>query len=161
NAGSAIMGIGVAAGENRATEAAEQAISSPLLESGIEGARGVLLNISASSALTLDELYSAANVVQGAISCEDAFIITGCVIDDSLGEEVRVTVLATGFPSHAGPNAVRADAAQAQRPAQRPVQQRPAAPPAQQGMTPAGPPVQQQASGDELDIPPFLRSRRG
>jgi cell division protein FtsZ len=97
NAGAASMGIGTATGDNRAARAAELAISSPLLETAIEGARGVLLNISASSELTLDEVYQAANVVHRASDDEDAFIIMGCVIDESLGEEVRVTVLATGI----------------------------------------------------------------
>jgi len=95
NAGTASLGIGVATGDNRASEAAERAISSPLLESSIEGARGVLLNISAGSDLTLDEVYQAANVVHRAADAEDAFIIMGCVIDEALGDEMRVTVLAT------------------------------------------------------------------
>jgi cell division protein FtsZ len=98
NAGSASMGIGIATGEHRASRAAELAIASPLLETSINGARGVLLNISAGSDLTLDEVYQAANVVYRASDDEDAFIIMGCVIDESLGEEVRVTVLATGIP---------------------------------------------------------------
>src|SRR4051794_23079297 len=103
NAGTAIMGIGSASGDSRASEAAEMAIASPLLESSIEGARGVLLNITAGSDFTLDELYEASTVVQRATDSEDAFIITGCVIDNSLGEEIRVTVLATGFHGHGGP----------------------------------------------------------
>jgi len=102
NAGTAIMGIGSASGDNRAAEAAEQAIASPLLETSIDGARGVLLNITAGTDLTLDELYEASNVVSRATDAEDAFIIMGCVIDDSLGDEVRVTVLATGFPGQGG-----------------------------------------------------------
>lgn len=97
NAGAASMGIGVAAGDHRAARAAEAAIASPLLETRIEGARGVLLNISAGSDLMLDEVYEAANVVYAASDADDAFIIMGCVIDESLGEEVRVTVLATGI----------------------------------------------------------------
>jgi cell division protein FtsZ len=97
NAGAASMGIGVAAGEQRAARAAEAAIASPLLETSIEGARGVLLNISAGSDVTLDEVYQAANVVYRASDADDAFIIMGCVIDESLGDEVRVTVLATGI----------------------------------------------------------------
>jgi cell division protein FtsZ len=97
SAGAASMGIGVATGDNRAARAAELAISSPLLETSIEGARGVLLNISAGSDLTLDEVYQAANVVHRASDDEDAFIIMGCVIDEALGDEVRVTVLATGI----------------------------------------------------------------
>ncbi len=106
NAGTAIMGIGHGTGDNRAAEAAEMAIASPLLETTIEGARGVLLNITAGSDFTLDELYEASTVVQRATDEEDAFIITGCVLDDSLGEEVRVTVLATGFPGQANPGSL-------------------------------------------------------
>jgi len=162
NAGSAIMGIGMAAGDNRAVEAAEQAIASPLLESGIEGARGILLNISASSELTLDELYEAANVVQRASDTEDAFIITGCVIDDSLGDEVRVTVLATGFHGQGGPsNLFQSEPAQQQRPNRTWNAGAPAA-----GMAPSsgfGPPPSKQAPAqaqNDLDIPPFLRTRR-
>src|SRR5688572_12039981 len=102
NAGTAIMGIGHASGDNRAAEAAEQAIASPLLETSIDGARGVLLNITAGTDLTLDELYEASNVVSRATDAEDAFIIMGCVIDDSMGDDVRVTVLATGFPGQGG-----------------------------------------------------------
>lgn len=97
NAGTASLGIGTAIGDNRAEEAAQMAISSPLLETTIDGARGVLLNISAGSELTLDEVYQAANVVHRAADAEDAFIIMGCVIDESLGDEIRVTVLATGI----------------------------------------------------------------
>jgi cell division protein FtsZ len=97
NSGTATMGIGSASGDNRATLAAEMAIASPLLETNIDGARGVLLNISAGSDLTLDEVYEAANVVHRASDSEDAFIIMGCLIDESLQDEIRVTVLATGF----------------------------------------------------------------
>lgn len=98
NAGSALMGIGVAAGENRAIEAAQAAVSSPLLETSIEGAKGVLLNITGSSNLGLFEVNSAAAVITEA-SDPDANIIFGAVIDESLGNEIRVTVIATGFES--------------------------------------------------------------
>src|SRR6187455_912715 len=96
NAGSALMGIGSARGENRAVEAAELAVSSPLLEASIEGAHGVLLSIAGGSDLGLFEVSAAANLIQGAAH-EDANIIFGTVIDDALGDEVRVTVIAAGF----------------------------------------------------------------
>lgn len=95
-AGSALMGIGVAKGENRALEAAKAAIHSPLLETAIEGSKGVLLNITGSSNLGLYEVNDAAAVVTEAAD-PDANIIFGAVIDESLGDEIRVTVIATGF----------------------------------------------------------------
>ena len=96
NTGSALMGIGSARGEDRALVAAQMAISSPLLESGIDGAKGVLLSIAAGSDLLLHEVSAAANLIQEA-AAEDANIIWGTVIDDALGDEVRVTVIAAGF----------------------------------------------------------------
>jgi cell division protein FtsZ len=101
-AGSALMGIGTASGENRAAEAAHTAVSSPLLESSIEGATGVLLNISGPPDLGLFEVNEAAEVVTGAAD-QNANVIFGAVIDESLKDEVRVTVIATGF----GPGAHR------------------------------------------------------
>jgi cell division protein FtsZ len=95
-AGSALMGIGAARGENRATAAAEMAISSPLLEASIDGARGVLLSISGGSDLGLFEINEAAQLVSEAAH-QDANIIFGAVIDDGLADEVRVTVIAAGF----------------------------------------------------------------
>ncbi|PKM89478.1 MAG: cell division protein FtsZ [Firmicutes bacterium HGW-Firmicutes-12] len=94
--GSALMGIGVASGENRAAVAARAAISSPLLETSIEGAKGVLLNITGGSNLGLFEVNEAAEIIAQA-SDPDANIIFGAVIDDDLADEVRVTVIATGF----------------------------------------------------------------
>ncbi len=96
NAGSALMGIGVSAGDGRGPEAAKAAISSPLLEASIEGAQGVLLNISGPSDMGLYEVNEAAEIIANAAHPE-ANIIFGAVIDDSLGDEVRVTVIATGF----------------------------------------------------------------
>jgi cell division protein FtsZ len=96
NAGSALMGIGSARGEDRARAAAEMAVSSPLLEASIDGAHGVLLSIAGGSDLGLFEVSAAANLIQGAAH-EDANIIFGTVIDDALGDEVRVTVIAAGF----------------------------------------------------------------
>lgn len=96
DAGSAMMGIGTASGENRAMDAAQEAISSRLLESSIDGADRVLLSICGGSDLGLYEVTEAANVVSEAVD-PDANIIFGSVIDDTLGDQVRVTVIATGF----------------------------------------------------------------
>ncbi|MBC7292582.1 MAG: cell division protein FtsZ, partial [Thermoleophilia bacterium] len=96
NAGSALMGIGVASGENRGVEAAKAAISSPLLECSIEGATGVLLNISGGPDMGLFEVNEAAEVIANAADAE-ANVIFGAVIDESLGDQMRVTVIATGF----------------------------------------------------------------
>ncbi len=96
NAGSALMGIGSARGDNRAVEAAELAVSSPLLEESIDGAQGVLLSIAGGSDLGLFEINEAAAMVSEAVH-PDANIIFGATIDDALGDEVRVTVIAAGF----------------------------------------------------------------
>jgi len=96
DAGSALMGIGYASGEGRALAAARAAISSPLLEASIEGARGILLNISGGSDLGLFEVNEAAEVIHG-VAHPDANIIFGAVIDDEMGDDVRVTVIAAGF----------------------------------------------------------------
>ncbi|NLY76019.1 MAG: cell division protein FtsZ [Firmicutes bacterium] len=127
-AGSALMGIGVAKGENRATEAAKNAINSALLETSIEGAKGVLLNITGSSNLTLADVNEAAAVISEAAD-PDANIIFGAVIDESLGDEIRVTVIATGFESR-----------RSKRMGLENLEIRPFV-------------------GDELDIPPFLRKK--
>lgn len=95
-AGSALMGIGVAKGENRAVLAAKAAVESPLLEASIDGSKGVLLNITGSSNLGLYEVNEAAQIISDAADPE-ANIIFGAVIDESLGDEIRVTVIATGF----------------------------------------------------------------
>ncbi len=95
-AGSALMGIGHGSGEDRAEEAAKSAISSPLLESSIEGARGVLLSIAGPMDLSLHEVNRAADAITR-VAHPDANIIFGAVVDDALGEEVRVTVIAAGF----------------------------------------------------------------
>ncbi len=116
--GLALMGTGVAGGDNRAIEAAQKAISSPLLEdNSIQGARGVLLNITGGPEMTLFEVNEASSLVQ-AEAHEDANIIFGTVLDETMGEEIRITVIATGFdpqvrgyekaPEYAGvPNAAR------------------------------------------------------
>ena len=122
-AGSALMGIGSARGEDRAVQAAELAISSPLLEASIDGAHGVLLSIQGGSDLGLFEINEAARLVQEAAHPE-ANIIFGAVIDDALGDEVRVTVIAAGFDS-GGPTQRHDDRALGQvmgRPQQAPQQ---------------------------------------
>ena len=96
--GEALMGIGLATGENRAADAAKMAINSPLLETSIDGAKGILLNISGSANLSLFEINEAAEIISDAAD-PDANIIFGSVIDESLGDSVQVTVVATGFNS--------------------------------------------------------------
>ena len=97
--GLALMGTGTASGENRAVEAAQKAISSPLLEdNAIQGARGVLLNITGGPNMTLHEINEASSMIQ-AEAHEDANIIFGTVVDESMGDEIRITVIATGFES--------------------------------------------------------------
>ncbi|MBC6462890.1 cell division protein FtsZ [Actinomadura sp. HBU206391] len=124
-AGSALMGIGSARGDDRSVAAAEMAISSPLLEASIDGAHGVLLSISGGSDLGLFEINEAAQLVSNA-AAPDANIIFGAVIDDALGDEVRVTVIAAGFDEGAPSKPAPLPVAQSQRTAQ---SGRPAAPP--------------------------------
>ena len=122
-AGSALMGIGSANGEDRAVKAAELAIASPLLEASIDGAHGVLLSIQGGSDLGLFEINEAARLVQE-VAHPEANIIFGAVIDDALGDEARVTVIAAGFDEADATSKPAAPAAN-QAPAQ---QQRPVAP---------------------------------
>jgi cell division protein FtsZ len=127
NAGSAIMGIGTGSGEGRAVNAARHAITSPLLEASIEGARGILLNIAGGSDLTLWEVNEAAAIIHD-VAHPDANIIFGNVIDESLGDLVRVTVIAAGFdrfeeaqpPVRQGQRSQRPSAATPAAPGQRP-----------------------------------------
>jgi cell division protein FtsZ len=167
-AGSALMGIGSARGEDRAVAAAEAAISSPLLEASIDGARGVLLSISGGSDLGLFEINHAAQLVAEAAH-PDANIIFGAVIDDALGDEARVTVIAAGFdggePQHYREPAQRASAPPAgDAPA-------PGLEPApegervgtlgevpRQGGAPVPAPVARPAeASDDLDVPDFMK----
>ena len=96
NAGSALMGIGTASGDKRAVVAAKQAVSSPLLEISIDGARGILFNISAGKNLTMSEVNDAANIISAAAD-PDANIIFGATIREDLGEDIKISVIATGF----------------------------------------------------------------
>ena len=114
-AGSALMGIGVAGGENRAVEAAKAAISSPLLEASVEGAMGILLNITGGADLGLFEVNEAAEIISSAADA-DCNIIFGAVVDPALGDEVRVTVIATGFDGPRAPERRAADTSKAPAP---------------------------------------------
>jgi len=96
DAGSALMGVGQATGESRAVNAARNAISSPLLEASIDGARGILLTVAGPSDLGLFEVNEAAEIIHG-VAHPDANIIFGTVVDDEMGNDVRVTVIAAGF----------------------------------------------------------------
>ncbi len=108
--GSALMGIGIGTGDNAAVAAAEAAINSPLLETSIQGARGVLLNITGGSNLSLFEVNEASQIIAEAAD-EEANIIFGSVIDESLNDEVHVTVIATGFDDRPAKNAAATETA--------------------------------------------------
>jgi cell division protein FtsZ len=109
--GYAVMGTSSAKGDQRAMEAAQRAIASPLLEAGaIDGARGILINITGSSSLKLAEVNEASSIIQGAAH-EDANIIFGAVQDERMKDEVKITVIATGFKTHHGDHRERMHAA--------------------------------------------------
>ena len=156
SAGSALMGIGSARGEDRAVEAAEKAISSPLLEAGIDGAHGVLLSISGGSDLGLFEINEAARLVSDAAH-PDANIIFGAVIDDTLGDEVRVTVIAAGFdggepPARSATSSRRAPETAPTTTGEVPIVTSPPARPVQPART-----IVFDDADDDLDIPDFLK----
>jgi cell division protein FtsZ len=157
--GSALMGIGIAQGENRASEAAKKAISSPLLETSIDGAKGVLMNITGGSNLSLYEVNEAADIVATA-SDQEVNMIFGSVINEELKEEIVVTVIATGFD----------DREKKQNPMMGRSRMQTSSPTGQAGPMgtthredPMQPQRRQQAVNeeeqDELDIPTFLRNR--
>ncbi|MHB9037351.1 MAG: cell division protein FtsZ [Armatimonadota bacterium] len=110
NQGTALMGIGIGSGEQKAAHAAQMACASPLLETTIDGARGVLINITGGPDLTLSEVYDAADIVYKACDAEDVNVIFGTVIDDTMHNEVRITVLATGFDGQTRQQMVEAKA---------------------------------------------------
>ncbi|EKN62528.1 cell division protein FtsZ [Schinkia azotoformans] len=160
NQGSALMGIGIATGENRAAEAAKKAISSPLLETSIDGAQGVLMNITGGMNLSLYEVQEAADIVATA-SDEEVNMIFGSVINENLKDEIVVTVIATGFKETVGNKPI-----QASRPSM--IGNRPSVVP-NRNMARKEEPVQpeqphlnnagQFSAEDTLDIPTFLRNR--
>ncbi|GIN19021.1 MAG TPA: cell division protein FtsZ [Bacillus bacterium] len=155
NKGSALMGIGVATGENRAVEAAKKAISSPLLETSIDGAQGVLMNISGGANLSLFEVQEAADVVASA-SDQEVNMIFGSVINDNLKEEIVVTVIATGFNDTKPQSKPQSPLFGQMRQQQTPVQNR--EPKREEVQEPVRH-GQQQSLEDTLDIPTFLRNR--
>jgi cell division protein FtsZ len=159
--GSALMGIGIATGESRAAEAAKKAISSPLLETSIDGAHGVLMNISGGANLSLYEVQEAADIVTSAAD-QEVNVIFGSVINENLKDEIVVTVIATGFDE-----AQIAQGQQKKRPTVNPVNQQKQAeqqPPErnvreEQPRRQAPQPQQKPQEEDTLDIPTFLRNR--
>jgi cell division protein FtsZ len=152
DAGTALMGIGSSSGENRAAEAATAAISSPLLEESVEGATGILLNITGGRELGLFEVNEAAEIVQGAAD-PSANIIFGAVIDEALGDEVRVTVIATGFDKggtrRLAPRVTERVRAGAREDRPRPRDRGPRIDDRQRSSL--------EIKDDDIDIPPFLR----
>ncbi len=162
DAGSALMGIGFAEGDHRAVEAAQAAISSPLLETDIAGARAVLVNVTAGPDLTLAEVYEAADLIREGTDADDANIIFGTVVDMRMQGAVRITVLATGFDARPSASAASAGVASAyDAPPRRPVAAAPT--PSGQGTQPAPSEAEPQTvrtvAEDNLDIPAFLRRR--
>ncbi|TQR16480.1 cell division protein FtsZ [Psychrobacillus vulpis] len=160
NKGAASMGIGISSGENRASEAAKKAISSPLLETSIDGATGVLMNITGGSNLSLFEVQEAADIVASA-SDEEVNMIFGSVINEQLKDEIVVTVIATGFneellhqkqPRSTGFGSARAQQAATTTPIR---EQRKEEQPKQQERQ-----VTSHQQEDALDIPTFLRNRQ-
>ncbi|AZN40531.1 cell division protein FtsZ [Paenibacillus albus] len=154
--GSALMGIGLATGENRASEAARKAIQSPLLEASIDGARGIIMNITGGNNLSLYEVNEAAEIVMSAAD-PDVNMIFGASIDESMKEEIKVTVIATGFENtfSTSPSVRRPGAGQ-------PAESNTASNEAPRQAAPStGPkPFGNTVSSDQLDIPAFLRNRR-
>jgi len=164
DAGSALMGIGTSAGENRASEAASNAISSPLLEQSVEGATGILLNITGGNDLGLFEVNEAAEIIQSAAD-RNSNIIFGAVIDEQLSDEVRVTVIATGFDG-GGPPPPPVPRFEVERERDRdrdregPRLPRRDDPPPSRGRAPIfdqGESSSLEIDDDDIDVPPFLK----
>ena len=163
--GTAMMGIGTASGDNRATDAAEEAISSRLLESSIDGATRVLLSIAGNKDLGIQEINDAADLVAKNVDPE-ANIIFGTVVDESLGDQVRVTVIATGFNDANVQQTLPSMSAPVSRPAARERAAAPVAAPVPASQKPATMPINvsrpaSSSSNDkEFDIPDFLKRSR-
>lgn len=182
NAGSALMGIGIASGENRAADAAKAAVDSPLLELGIDGARGVLFTITGGPDLTMYEVNEAARIITASAD-PNAKIIFGAVIDEDMKDELKVTVIATGFAQAASPKKVTP--APAAAPYQPPTylrqeripsaevkveanddmggfQERSLRPPVKpKPITPREPSSNTSESEDDYEIPAFIRRKLG
>ncbi len=170
--GAALMAVGRASGENRAVEAAQSAISSRLLDVTIDGARGILFNVTGGPSMTLFEVNQAAEIIKQTAH-PDVNLIFGAVIDEAMKDEIRITVIATGFDQQATPPApARATASQsgrlrlsevvAAKPQPAPAVPTPApkpAPVSRPSPAPVQPDLVPHAFDSELDIPPFLRKR--
>lgn len=177
NSGSALMGIGESKGENRAIEAAKSAVASPLLELSIEGAKGILFTISGSNNLAMHEVNEAAKVITGSAD-PDAKVIFGTVINEDMGDVVRITVVATGFEKGKKPMETLSQVSSAYKPTRlvssrrdedlgdgqedrgrlfgrKRVEDKPAPAPA----APAPDPVAEEPADEELDIPAFIRKK--
>lgn len=138
------MGVGSASGENRAEDAAKQAIQSPLLETSIEGAKGVIINITGGADIGLHEANTAAELIQRSADPE-ANIIFGTVTDDSMGDEIQITVIATGFEKD---NEIRNDiVADTWR--------------KRSNSTSTTSSISSESNSNDLDIPTFLRKNKG
>lgn len=167
DAGSALMGIGVGSGKSRAREAAIAAISSPLMESSVEGAKGVVLNITGGHDLTLHEVNAAAEAIYEVVD-PNANIIFGAVIDEQLQGEIRITVIATGFSAdphqaeapQAIPTAARRGFPPIPQPRQGEAQPQAQAQPPRPQPQPPTPQPPQRPNQTGLDIPEFLQRRR-
>ncbi len=161
NAGTALMGIGVASGDHRAVDAAQAAIASPLLETSIEGARAALINITGGPDMTLAEVHEATELIQQATDAEDANIIFGIVQDPRLTDEMRITVLATGFDQR--PPAPAPVAANANRTVMTASAGRPSSAMSSATVTEApaeaAPAASRPPADNDVDIPAFLRRR--
>jgi cell division protein FtsZ len=157
--GSALMALGRGAGKNRMVDAATMAISSPLLEQSIEGAKGVIFNVTGGEDLGIQEINEAADLITGAADPE-ANIIFGAAIDPAMRDEVRITLIATGFDLQRSNSVIQRSPVNA-RPVAPEYPPRPTAPPSNRPQPPR--PSTQQGGRQELDdddIPPFLRNRR-
>ena len=146
NQGMAHMGVGRASGENRAEDAAKEAIQSPLLETSIEGAKGVIINITGGDNLGLHEVNTAAELVQRSVDPE-ANIIFGTVTDETMGDEIRITVIATGFEKNEPISSIGVDAISAKPWSGNKMNSIPAS-------------HDTNSSQNDLDIPAFLRKNR-
>lgn len=169
--GAALMAVGRASGEDRAMAAAEQALSSPMLDVTIDGARGILFNVTGGNDLSLYEINQAASVIRSTAH-PDVNLIFGAVIDENMEDEVRITVIATGFDHGAPPpnqrfgNSRRSRMAESSRPSI--MSGRPRREVRQQAEPPAAPPAREPKPSsrpsnfrtDDLDIPAFLRKRK-
>jgi cell division protein FtsZ len=165
--GAALMAVGEATGDDRAEKAAHQALSSPMLDVTIDGARGILFNVTGGTDLSLFEINQAASIIRETAH-PDVNLIFGAVIDERMGESIRITVIATGFDHGGGPAMRQFARPMREAPVQAPrmsepvaAQSRPqAAPPPSQPPQRAQPTTPPTFRTDDIEIPAFLRKRK-